>query len=499
MKLGQILTGAGAGKLDGRVADLEIAQVTCDSRQVRPGALFFALGGAKADGSQFALQAAQRGAAAVVSEKPIDGLPVPLVQSASGRRCMAVAAANFFGRPARSLTMLGVTGTKGKTTTSYLTEAMLAAAGEKTGVIGTVSYRYAGKDIPAPNTTPESTQLHELLAQMKAAGTTAVAMEVSSHALAQERVHGLSFTSAAFTNLTRDHLDYHRDMEDYFAAKRRLLLEMCAGMSVVNADDPYGQRLLDELGREGRTSWAFSTRGRTADLTIREPSQSIEGIEGTLVTPRGERRFRSSLVGLHNLENILTAAGLVMGAAFELDAVIKGIESLKNVPGRLERVSGKGLHVFVDYAHTDDSLSRATAALRPLTSGRLIAVFGCGGDRDRGKRPMMGEAAARGSDLVIVTSDNPRTEDPKAIIEEILPGLAKAGSAALTLEQARSGRGYLVESDRRRAIELAVSLAKPGDAILLAGKGHEDYQIIGTEKLHFDDREEARRALGVSA
>ena len=401
---------------------------------------------------------------------------------------MAVAAANFFGRPANAMTLLGVTGTNGKTTTTYLLESILAAAGEKPGVVGTVSYRFAGKEIPAPNTTPESTALQELLAQMKQAGTTSVAMEVSSHALAQERVFGLSFSSAAFTNLTRDHLDYHGDMESYFAAKRRLFFDLLAGPATVNADDAFGQRLLDELGREGRTAWGFSATGRAAELFVKGAQTSIEGMKGTLVTPGGERPFTTRLVGAHNLENILTATGLALGASFDLAAVVRGIEALANVPGRLERVSGKGVHVFVDYAHSDDALSRALAALRPLTEGKLIAVFGCGGDRDKGKRPMMGEAAGKGSDLAIVTSDNPRTEDPKAIIEAILPGLAKAGA-----------KGFKVEPDRRKAIELATSLAKPGDVVLLAGKGHEDYQIVGTVKHHFDDREEARRALGVTA
>ncbi|HEY3447321.1 MAG TPA: UDP-N-acetylmuramoyl-L-alanyl-D-glutamate--2,6-diaminopimelate ligase [Myxococcales bacterium] len=488
MKLSAVMAGTDAKRVAGPSGDPEIRRVTCDSRQVEPGSLFFALAGAKADGSQFAREAVKKGAVAVVSEKAIEGLgDAQAFEAPNGRRAMAVAAANFFGRPANAMTLLGVTGTNGKTTTTYLVESILAAAGEKPGVVGTVSYRFGGKEIPAPNTTPESTALQELLAQMKAAGTTSVVMEVSSHALAQERAHGLSFTSAAFTNLTRDHLDYHLDMESYFAAKRRLFFELLAGPATINTDDSWGQRLLDELGREGRTAWGFSASGRTADLYVRDCKTSIEGMQGTLVTPRGESPFKTRLVGAHNLENILTAAGLALGAAFDLKDIVKGIEALSNVPGRLERVSGKGIHVFVDYAHSDDALTRALAALRPLTTGKLVAVFGCGGDRDKGKRPMMGEAAGKGSDLAIVTSDNPRTEDPQAILEAILPGLAKAGA-----------KGFKVEPDRRKAIELAVSLTRPGDVILLAGKGHEDYQIVGTTKHHFDDREEARRALGVT-
>jgi UDP-N-acetylmuramoyl-L-alanyl-D-glutamate--2,6-diaminopimelate ligase len=500
MKLSQVIAGTEARQVGAAKGDPEIARVTCDSRQVCPGALFFALSGAKADGARFAREAVERGAAAVVAEKPIEGLGEKAIalQAAHPRRAMALAAANFFGRPSRAMTMLGVTGTNGKTTTSYLAESMLAAAGEKPGVVGTVSYGFAGREEPAPNTTPESTALQELLARMRDAGTTTVAMEVSSHALAQDRAWGIAFTSAAFTNLTRDHLDYHGDMESYFAAKRRLFVELCSGPATVNADDPHGVRLLDELTREGRVAWGFSARGQSADLYSPDARFSISGIEGTLVTPRGSGHFSSRLVGGHNLENILTAAGLVLGAGFELDAVLRGIADLQNVPGRLERVSGGGVEVFVDYAHTDDALDRALAALRPLTHGRLICVFGCGGDRDKGKRPLMGAAAVRGADLAIVTSDNPRTEQPAAIIEQILPGLS--GSARLSLAQAKAGEhGFMVEQDRRSAIDLAIGLAKPGDVVLLAGKGHEDYQIVGTVKHHFDDREEARRALEARA
>ncbi|HCF59518.1 MAG TPA: UDP-N-acetylmuramoyl-L-alanyl-D-glutamate--2,6-diaminopimelate ligase [Myxococcales bacterium] len=501
MRLSEVIAGTGARQVGGTQGDPEIARVTCDSRQAGPGALFFALAGVNADGARFAREAVEKGAVAVVSEGPLAALgePAALLQAEAPRRAMALAAANFFGRPARALTMLGVSGTNGKTTTAYLAEAMLAAAGERPGVVGTVSYRFGGRELPAPNTTPESTRLQELLAQMRDAGTTSVAMEVSSHALAQERAFGIAFTSAAFTNLTRDHLDYHGDMESYFAAKRRLFLELLSGVATVNADDPYGVRLLDELTREGRVAWGFSARGQSAEIYSPDARFGIEGIEGTLVTPRGQAAFGSRLVGAHNLENILAATGLLLGAGFELESVVQGLAALENVPGRLERVSSRGLHLFVDYAHTDDALAHALAALRPLTAGRLLCVFGCGGDRDKGKRPLMGAAAAKGADLVVVTSDNPRTEEPQSIIDQILPGLAEAGAHRLAFEEARGGaRGFLVESDRRQAIELAVSLAREGDVVLLAGKGHEDYQIVGTTKQHFDDREEARRALGVS-
>ena len=498
MKLSKIMAGTGATRSRGPAGDPNVRAVICDSRSASEGSLFFALPGVKANGVEFARSAIARGAVAIVTERALT-LPDALVFTVpNARRAMAVAAANFHGRPAGGLTLLGVTGTNGKTTTTYLVEAMLRAAGESAGVIGTVSYRFAGKELPAPHTTPESTQLQALLAEMKLAGTTTVVMEVSSHALQQDRVFGLSFTSSAFTNLTRDHLDFHGDMESYFAAKRKLFMEQTAGSSTINADDAWGVRLIDELTREGRTAWGFSASGNMADLMVRDATWTLDGCRGTLVTPRGEAPLVSRLVGQHNLENLLTATGLVLGAGFPLDAVTRGMASLENVPGRLERIEKGGVHLFVDYAHTDDALTRALSALRPLTRGRLFCVFGCGGDRDRGKRTLMAEAAGKASDVVIVTSDNPRTEHPQAIINEILPGFGKIALAQITPAEAKKGkRGYLVELDRREAIDRVVSLAKDGDVILLAGKGHEDYQVIGTEKLHFDDREEARRALGV--
>lgn len=483
--------------------DPEILDICVDSRLARPGSLFFALSGSRAHGAQFVKHAIQQGAVAIVwdqsdilSDKPGESLAVPVLQVSHGRRSMATAAAVFFQKPAHTLTLLGVTGTNGKTTVTYLAEAMLKAAGENSGVIGTVNYRTPQRVLPASHTTPESNILQRILADMRKDQVSTVVMEVSSHALAQERVHGLSFTSVAFTNLTRDHLDYHQNLKDYFSAKRKLVMELCAGVAVANADDPYGNRLLEELEREGRTGWGFSTCGRAAEIWARGVTCDIDGMTGTLVTPRGEAPFRSSLVGSHNLQNILAAAGMVLGAGFDWQAVIAGIGSLKSIPGRLERVSQQGIPVFVDYAHTPDALARALVALRPHTEGRLIVVFGCGGERDSGKRALMGEAAGRGSDLTIVTSDNPRSEDPQAIIDQIIPGLCKAGSSSVSWKDAFSGaRGWIREVDRRQSIEMAIDLAREGDVVLLAGKGHENYQTIGKTKLPFDDRQVALHQL----
>ncbi|WP_041448544.1 UDP-N-acetylmuramoyl-L-alanyl-D-glutamate--2,6-diaminopimelate ligase [Anaeromyxobacter sp. Fw109-5] len=495
MKLSAVIQGTGAR---GEAADdHEIVLVTGDSREVVPGALFFALPGAVRDGHDFAAQAAARGAVAIVAERPVACAPAALLLVPSSRRAMAVAAANFHGRPADALRVAGVTGTNGKTTVTYLVEACARAADLPVGVLGTVTQRFPGVERPASHTTPESTTLHAVLAEMRAAGTRAVVLEVSSHALAQERVGGMRFAAAGFTNLTRDHLDYHGDMDAYFAAKRRLFAEHLApdGVAVVNARDPYGARLAAQLG-PGRRVWRYGTR---ADDTLRAEAVStgLAGIAATFATPAGPIAIRSPLVGAHNLENLLCAAGLALALGIAPDAVGRGLSASAGAPGRLERIDGRGVSIFVDYAHTDDALGRALEALRALAPRRLLCVFGCGGDRDRGKRPLMGEVAARGADLVVVTSDNPRTEAPEAIIADVLPGLERAGAARLSARAAADGaRGFLVEADRRAAIALAVSLAHPGDAVLVAGKGHEDYQLVGTTKHPFSDREEARKALG---
>jgi UDP-N-acetylmuramoyl-L-alanyl-D-glutamate--2,6-diaminopimelate ligase len=497
MRLSDVIAGTGArGALPD---DPEILRVTGDSRQVMTGALFCALPGARADGHDFAAEAARRGAVAVIAERPVDCAPARLLLAPSARRAMAQCAANFHGCPGDAMQLVGVTGTNGKTTVSYLVEACARAAGRPIGVMGTITHRFPGVERPAAHTTPESTEVQALLAEMRDAGTAMVVMEVSSHALAQERVAGLRFAAAGFTNLTRDHLDYHGDMESYFAAKRRLFVEHLApgGVAVVNARDPWGARLADQLG-PGRTAWRYGIRAED-QLRAEEARLSMAGIEATVQTPRGRLALRSPLVGAHNLENLLCAAGLALAAGLPLAAVEAGLGASPGAPGRLERIEGRGVAVFVDYAHTDDALARAIEALRSLQPQRLLVVFGCGGDRDRGKRPLMGAVAGRLADLAVITSDNPRSEDPMRIIAEIEPGLAAAGRPRRTAAEAVAGEpGYAVEPERRAAIELALACARPGDAVLIAGKGHESTQLVGAERRHFDDREEARRALGLA-
>ena len=483
MKLSAIIQGTGArGDAGG---DPEVVRVTGDSRAVVPGSIFFALPGATLDGHDFAAEAARRGAVAVVAERPVACAPAALLLAPSSRRAMAIAAANFHGRPADALALAAVTGTNGKTTVAWLVE--------------TVVHRWPGVEREAGHTTPESTTIQSLLAELRAAGARTAVLEVSSHALAQERVAGMRFRVAGFTNLTRDHLDYHGDMERYFAAKRRLFTEHLAtdGVAVVNVRDPYGARLADQLG-PGRTVWRYGGRADDA-LRAEGLSAGLDGIAATFVTAAGRFEVRSPLVGAHNVENLLCAAGMALALGVPPDAVARGLSSCAGAPGRLERISARGVSVFVDYAHTDDALARALAALRALEPRRLLCVFGCGGDRDRGKRPLMGETAARAADQIVVTSDNPRTEDPGAIVAEIVPGLERAGMRRLSPDALRRGdRGFAVEPDRRAAIALAISAAREGDAVLVAGKGHEPYQIVGKERLPFSDRDEARRALGIS-
>jgi UDP-N-acetylmuramoyl-L-alanyl-D-glutamate--2,6-diaminopimelate ligase len=498
MRLSRVIEGTGAqGALGG---DPEIALVTGDSRAVRAGALFFALRGAKLDGHDFAAEAARRGAVAIVAEREVDCAPALLLRATSARRAMALSAMNFFGRPAEALDLAGVTGTNGKTTVSYLVEACARAAGVPCAVLGTVSHRWPGGERPASHTTPESTEVAETLATARHSGARLAILEVSSHALAQERAAGLRFRAAAFTNLTRDHLDYHGDMASYFEAKRRLFTEHLApgATAVVNATDPFGRRLAAELEAGGAARvWRFGAAG--ADLSAVGARFGLAGIEARLVTPDGELALASPLVGAHNLENLLCAAGLALAVGLPLEAVARGLAGCPGAPGRLERVTGRGVHAFIDYAHTDDALARALSALRALAPRRLLVVFGCGGDRDRGKRPLMGEVAGRGADLAIATSDNPRGERPEDILAEIVPGLERAGARRLAPAEAEAGApGYLVVPDRREAIALALSAARAGEAVLIAGKGHEDYQLVGAERRHFDDREEARRALGAT-
>ena len=498
MKLTELLAGVGTEPVASTRAKADITGVCADSRQVKPGDLFIAVPGTKSDGSQYAHEAVQKGAAAVLAEKTIGGITVPLFVTPSARKASALVAGNFYGNPARDLVLLGVTGTNGKTTTAWLVESICQAGMNSVGLFGTINIRYSGHSRVPTHTTPDAIELHRTFREMADAGVDIVVMEVSSHALVQDRVHGLTFRAAGFTNLSRDHLDYHKDMEAYFQAKRRLFTENLSpgGLAVVNGDDTYTNRVYNEMRQLKRQSWKFSRAGN-GELSASNVELTTQGIKATLKTPAGDIAIKSALIGAHNLDNILCAAGIALAAGASRRDVQEGIERVTRVPGRMERLEKGGVTVLVDYAHTDDALNRALESSRAITKGKLIVVFGCGGDRDSGKRPLMGEVAAQ-ADLPIVTSDNPRSEDPDEIIQDIVPGLEKSGELRrMSPAKARTGeRGYLVEADRKAAIALALSFAKTGDTVLIAGKGHEAYQEVKGEKQHFDDLEEARKALG---
>jgi len=416
---------------------------------------------------------------------------IPVVCVDDSRRALGVLAGRFYGDPSSRLCMVGVTGTNGKTTVTYLCKAVLEAAGRRVGLIGTVSYQIGAECLPASHTTPGAVELQALLARMVSAGMEAVVMEVSSHALAQDRTAGCEFDVAIFTNLTQDHLDFHHDMDSYFQAKLRLFADLNpAGRksrpkrAVVNVDDARGGRV---CGASRVPVWTYAIR-QPADIRAEDVQLALSGIRFTAVTPCGRFPIESRLVGEHNVYNILAAIGAGLHEGVPPEVVQRGIASVANVPGRFERVeAGQDFTVVVDYAHTDDALLRLLTAARALKAGRIITVFGCGGDRDRGKRPQMGRVAARLSDVVFLTSDNPRSEDPAAILREIELGVRDV----LAEKPVR----YEVIADRRAAIEAAVREAKAGDMVLIAGKGHEDYQIVGSTRLHFDDREVARAAI----
>lgn len=478
-----------------------VTGVAYHSGAVVPGGLFVALKGCRTDGHLYLAASLNRGARVVVTEQELAPPPgVTVVRVSQAREALAHISAAFYGHPSRELTLVGITGTNGKTSTTYLLEAILSAAGCRVGVVGTVNYRVGAQTWPAPVTTPESLDLQQLLREMRTRGVTHVFLEVSSHALDLRRVDRTAFAAGVFTNLSQDHLDYHRDLDEYFAAKSRLFLEILAngrpsqkGLAVLNLDDPRGRELKDAVRVPALTY------GLHPDSLVRPRRVRFrqDGLEALLITPAGEVEITSRLVGPFNLANILAAAATALGLGIDPDTVARGIAALQGVPGRLERFGPpEGPGVFVDYAHTPAAITQALTALETLNFSRLITVFGCGGDRDRSKRPLMGRAAAEKSQLVIITSDNPRTEDPLAIIREIEPGVEASGLPRLSPTAARGGEaGYLVVPDRREAIRLAVALARPGEAVLVAGKGHENYQIWGAERRHFDDREEVAQAL----
>lgn len=506
MRLSELLEKLSEAETHGDMT-VSVESLTCDSRAVRPGALFFALRGAQADGHRYIEKAVAAGAAAVILEDAgYAPAGLPWVKVPDGRTAMGCLSARFNGDPTAVRPLIGITGTNGKTTTTYLIEAIMAAAGKPAAVLGTISYRFGTTTIEASHTTPESTELQRAFRQLAEAGAASFVMEVSSHALEQKRVDGCHFDIGIFSNLTRDHLDYHVTMESYREAKCRLFAELLRPTAekprrraVVNMDDPSGA----EIARRSACPVVTFGRSGRCDVSPVNVTSSVGGISATLVTPAGEIGISSRLLGGFNLSNILAAAAAGVALDLPLAAIKHGIENHATVPGRMERVENRhGITCLVDYAHTGDALENVLSTLKEIAKGRIITLFGCGGDRDNGKRPIMGKIAASMSDLAVVTSDNPRTEEPSLILKQIITGIVPLGLHEYRPEELRdgfAGKGYTVVENRREAIRLAITLARPGDIVLLAGKGHEDYQIIGTVKHHFDDREEAAAAFAEKA
>ncbi len=469
--------------------DAEVKGVTTNSHATINGDIFIGMPGTRVDGGEFWQSALQHGAiAAIISKEAAEKRPSTnedciIIADDIPDICADVASA-FFGNPSQKMKMIGVTGTNGKTTTTHLIEYFLHQAQQKTGLFGTLYARWEGYQKTATHTTPFPIDLQRQLAEALDAGNESVIMEVSSHALAQKRIKGCQFDVAIFTNLTQDHLDYHKDMDDYFAAKALLFTpDYLTGTAIINYDDPYGQKLIDSLPSD--QVWSYSVNNDQADLYTTDLTYQAVGVEGLLHTPMGEIKFCSPLVGQFNLANLLACVGAVLKLGVSLETIANGLPDFLGVPGRMERVQvneKQEISVIVDYAHTPDSLENLLKASRPFISGKMICVFGCGGDRDRTKRPLMGKIAANLADVAVVTSDNPRTENPEQILKDVVAGIP-------------SDVTPIIEGDRALAIKMAIEMATAGDGVLIAGKGHEDYQILGTEKVHFDDREEARKVL----
>lgn len=468
----------------------EVTGLSSNSQTIAPGNLFIGMPGTRVDGGEFWLGALDKGAiAAIITPTALAAKPNPgdrwVLTTENIAQICAQVAATFYAHPANAMNMVGVTGTNGKTTTTHLIEYFLNQARQKTALFGTLYSRWPGYEKTAVHTTPFAIDLQAELARARAADCLNGVMEISSHALAQHRAWGIPFEVAVFTNLTQDHLDYHKDLDDYFEAKALLFNDdYLRGRAIVNQEDSYGRRLLERLSPDRR--WTYSVSDPNADLYTEALSYGPTGVSGLLCTPQGKQPFSSPLVGQFNLENLLAAVGAALHLGVSLEAITQALPNFTGVPGRMERVQigpDQDISVIVDYAHTPDSLDNALKAARPFVSGQLICVFGCGGDRDRTKRPQMGRIAYEGADKAIVTSDNPRTESPERILEDIVAGI----------EGPLPGEQVMV--DRAKAIRWAILNAQAGDGILIAGKGHEDYQILGTEKIHFDDREKSREAL----
>ncbi len=484
MKLGDLLADSVAGTaIPPAVSSLEVAGLDYDSRRIQPGWIFFAFQGAKADGTSFAADAIARGAVAVISElSPPADFPAPWITVAHGRQALALAVRRFYPA-ATKIRLAGITGTNGKTTTSYLIDSIFRAAGYTTALVGTIEYHLAGDVRPAANTTPDSLDLYRLLDELAARRGTHATMEVSSHALQLGRVWGVHFQAAVFTNLTQDHLDFHGSMESYFEAKTKLFEGQGTKppqQAIINFDDSWGRRIRVSNGTQ---AWWY---GLSAGASIRATKieDSFQGLRFEIHHDHGILRIQSALVGRINVYNILAAAATGLSFGLKERAISEGIAQCIAVPGRFERIDeGQPFLVVVDYAHTDDALRNVIAAARGLNPSRVITLFGCGGDRDRTKRPRMGEVAAQYSDYVVLTSDNPRSEDPLAIMNDAMVGIR------------RHDTPHFSEPDRAKAIRHAIQQAQPGDAVILAGKGHETYQILGSRTIHFDDREVAREVL----
>lgn len=474
--------------------DLEVKGLSTNSLACQSGDVFIGMPGTRVDGGEFWSGAIAAGAIAAVISQQAASKAMNHQHEASASACLLPAedmvqtcaqlATTFYGHPAQQLKLVGVTGTNGKTTTTHLIEFLLNQVQQPTALLGTLYTRWPGFQQTAVHTTPFAVELQKQLAEAIAAGCQYGVMEVSSHALAQGRVMGCAFEVGVFTNLTQDHLDFHRDMDDYFAAKALLFSpHYLTGRAIVNQDDPYGQRLIAQLA--GDRLWTYSTQDASADLWTGDLTYGPASVSGILHTPHGNAPFVSPLVGQFNLANLLAAVGAALHLGIELDTIVAALPEFAGVPGRMEQVSispQQDISVIVDYAHTPDSLENLLRAARPFIPGKMICVFGCGGDRDRTKRPQMGQIAADLADVAYVTSDNPRTENPQRILDDILAGIPESAHP-------------IVIGDRAEAIQKAILTAQPGDGVLIAGKGHEDYQILGTEKIHFDDREQAREAL----
>jgi UDP-N-acetylmuramyl-tripeptide synthetase len=480
--------------------DPEILSLHYRAQNVKSGGLFVAISGLQADGHDYINLAIQKGALAVVVQKPIVKDDATIIRVTDTRRALAQLAARFYGNPSEKTVVIGITGTNGKTTTTYLIESILAQAGRRVGVIGTINYRFGAKTFANPTTTPESAELQKILAQMKDNGVTHVIMEVSSHAIAMHRADGCNFDIGVFTNLTQDHLDFHGNMAAYWACKQEMFTQLMVrgskrqiATAVINCDNRYGRELA------ARLPYKVISFGVGKDVQTNTIRFDLAGIRGRIHTPSGDIKIRSVLVGRYNLENISAAIGVGIALNIPLKKIQAGIEKITCIPGRLEPVMNhKNRFVFVDYAHTPDALKNVLTALNALVQGRLICVFGCGGNRDKAKRPQMGAIAFELSDLAIITSDNPRSENPRVIIEQIRCGIKKKSAYEYkTREDVLNfnKKGFIIEEDRNTAIHIAVKSSAPGDTILIAGKGHETYQIIGDRILPFDDHERARAAL----